>query len=174
MGAMETRRYQNVNLDDEHNQVGTIVPVLTRVKDKDINTFSEIKNTEAAQEIIKFPKVNHNKLNSMLGMEETLNMTLSVNKLPNQDADLEEESDSKVDPYYILKGIDNVGKRYLFTDGSKEYVKQRNSAKWTISLDFLDVSANIVDTESEENSDQQSTPAEKKHLMELRADHKSS
>lgn len=101
MDAMETHRFQHVSEHPENpenyipgtNAYENNAPLL---KDE-IKTICDINNQEAAQEMIKFPKVNYNKLNSMLGMKEALHMTLSVKNLPNVDADLQEEDGKKVE-----------------------------------------------------------------------------
>ena len=63
----------------------------------------------------------------MLELEETLHMTISVKNLPNLDAELQlEEGDSKVDPYYVLKGIDTDENEYTFLKGDEEFVRQTN------------------------------------------------
>ena len=99
----------------------------------------------------------------MLELEETLHMTISVKNLPNLDAELQlEEGDSKVDPYYVLKGIDTNENNYTFLKGDEEYVRQTNTGKWTIPLVFLDRTANIVGTAFKENSEESTSTAEKK------------
>ena len=99
----------------------------------------------------------------MLELEETLHMTVSVKNLPNLDAELQlEVGDSKVDPYYVLKGTDTDENEYTFLKGDEEYVRQTNTAKWTIPLVFLDLAANIVQKASNENPEESSSNAEKK------------
>ena len=154
ISAMETHRFGREVEDDGSDSkiIGTHVPLMQEGDVVIGLTMCDINNIEAAKEMITFPKVNYNKLNSMLDIEESLHMTVSVKGLPDLDADLdEEEGDSKVDPYYIVKGKDDYGKEYTFINGEKDFVKQENSATWNIALLFLDQDATIVSTASSLN-----------------------
>ena len=104
----------------------------------------------------------------MLELEETLHMTVSVKNLPNLDAELQlEKNDSKVDAYYVLKGIDTDEIEYTFLKWDEEFVRQTNSAKWTIPLVFLDRAANIVQKASNENPEESTSTVEKKRWLAL-------
>jgi len=137
--AMESTRHEDIDEDDFSSGVLSKVPIFMKAEEKTKNETNIIDKRYVTPELVTFPRVNDNKFNLMLDRPEELNMTLTVENLPNEDADLEEEQgDSKIDPYYMLKGIDMSGESHLLLDGEKEYVKQQNSATWTFPLKGMD------------------------------------